>query len=504
MAAMAKAERILNKVFGLDTFRPGQAGVIEALLDGRNVLTVMPTGAGKSLCFQIPSLMFDGLTVVVSPLVALMQDQVTGLKSAGIAADAIHSGNDPATNDEIWHRAVAGETKLLYMAPERLMSARVLSGLDDLPIRMFAVDEAHCMSQWGPAFRPEYGDLCQLRHRFPGVPIVALTATADELTRADIAEKLFGGNVEQHVLGFDRPNISLAVEKKKRDWKAQLIDFVEARRGQNGIVYCLSRRKTEEVAERLWNEGIFALPYHAGLPRAERDENQDLFMTGDGVVMVATVAFGMGIDKADVRYVFHTDLPANLEAYYQEIGRAGRDGAPADAHMIYGAPDIRLRRRFIKAESAGTARFRRESAKFETLLDYCEAASCRRHLLSSYFVGSEAANNVPCGNCDVCLGTAEQKEKRVVRVSPASLDRPDGAASPLLDVLKALRLKIARQRKTKAYKVFPDRSLIDMAERRPRTKEEFADIHGVGAVKLRKFSAPFLAAIDDVTAREAA
>ena len=350
--APGAAGRVLREVFGFEGFRPGQEGVIETLLASRHALTVMPTGSGKSLCFQIPALVMDGLTVVVSPLIALMQDQVSALGLAGVAADCINSANDRGANIAAWRRAAEGRTRLLYMAPERLMTERMLAALARLPVRLFAIDEAHCISQWGPAFRPEYEDLCRLRDLFPGVPIAALTATADEVTRNDIVDKLFGGRAEQFVLGFDRPNIRLAVEMK-RDRKRQLGNFIARHEGESGIVYCLSRRKTEEDRRPAGGaDGVRALPYHAGMEKEEREAHQNIFMTEPGVVIVATIAFGMGIDKADVRYVFHTDLPGSVEAYYQEIGRAGRDGAPAEAHMLYGLEDIRMRRQFIEDEDA--------------------------------------------------------------------------------------------------------------------------------------------------------
>ena len=366
---MAEARTALREVFGFEGFRPGQEAVIETLLSGSDALAVMPTGSGKSLCFQIPALVGDGLTVVVSPLVALMRDQVAALRLAGIAADSISSGNDRGENTAAWRRAAAGETRLLYMAPERLMAGRMLEALARLPVRLFAIDEAHCISQWGPAFRPEYADLSRLRELFPGTPILALTATADEVTRADIVEQLFGGKAEQFVLGFDRPNIRLTVEMK-RGWKRQLRRFVARHEGESGIVYCLSRKKTEETAALLSEAGVRALPYHAGMDAADREAHQNVFMTEPGVVIVATIAFGMGIDKADVRYVFHTDLPGSVEAYYQEIGRAGRDGAPAEAHMLYGLDDIRMRRRFIEEEDAGPERKRREHQRLDALLGY--------------------------------------------------------------------------------------------------------------------------------------
>ena len=604
---MNDARRVLDTVFGFEAFRPGQEAVIEALLGGRDVLTVMPTGSGKSLCFQVPALVMGGLTVVVSPLVALMQDQVAALKLAGVAADGIHSGNAREDNAAAWRRAEAGGTRLLYMAPERLMTERVLAALGRLPLRLLAIDEAHCISQWGPAFRPEYADLARLREYFPDVPVTALTATADEVTRADIVERLFGGAVEQFVLGFDRPNIHLAVQMK-RDWKRQLTAFVTGHAGKSGIVYCLSRRKTEEAAALLAATGVRALPYHAGMESAEREAHQNAFMTEPGVVIVATIAFGMGIDKADVRYVFHADLPGSVEAYYQEIGRAGRDGSPAEAHMLYGLPDIRIRRQFIEDEDAGPDRRRREHKRLDALLGYCEAPSCRRVALLEYF-GEHIA---PCGNCDVCLDPTERvdvtqdaqkilsaayrtgerfgaahlidivrgartekaarfghdrlptfgvgadrsanawrsvvrqmvaaghlridiagygglgitdqgrdllrgngvflyREDAVIARGPAREPRSgravppqhplDGDEAALLAALKALRLELARERGVPAYIVFPDRTLIDMARRRPRSEAEFAEVNGVGAVKLEAFAQPFLAAIDAVLSK---
>ena len=340
---------ILRSVFGFEAFRPGQEAAMEAVLSGRHVLSVMPTGSGKSLCFQVPALVLGGLTLVVSPLVALMQDQVAALRLAGVAADTINSSKSRDDNVAAWRRVAAGETRLLYLSPERLMTEPMLAALGKLPLRLIAVDEAHCISQWGPAFRPDYEALSRLREIFPGVAIMALTATADASTRADIAARLFGGKVEQIVLGFDRPNIRLTVSPKQ-GWKQQLLAFVQAHKGQSGIVYCLSRKRTEDAAALLVEAGVNALAYHAGMSKEMREANQNAFMTEPYTVMVATIAFGMGIDKADVRYVFHADLPASPEAYYQEIGRAGRDGAPAEAHMLYGQGDIRMRRMFIEDE----------------------------------------------------------------------------------------------------------------------------------------------------------
>jgi len=393
--------QILKDVFGFEAFRPGQEEAMEAVLSGRNVLCVMPTGSGKSLCFQVPALAMGGLTIVVSPLLALMQDQVEALRLADITADTINSSHTREDNVAAWRRAASGQTRLLYVSPERLMTGPMLAALARLPIRLIAVDEAHCISQWGPAFRPDYESLSRLREVFPRVPLMALTATADESTRADIAARLFGNDVEQIVLGFDRPNIKLTVAAKS-NWKQQLLAFVKAHPGQSGIVYCLSRKKTEEAAALLAAERIKALPYHAGMSKDAREANQNAFMTEPYTVMVATIAFGMGIDKADVRYVFHTDIPASLESYYQEIGRAGRDGEAAEAHMLFGLGDIRMRRMFIEDEDSNEDRKRREHQRLAALVGYCEASSCRRRTLLGYF--GEAAE--PCGNCDVCLDPA--------------------------------------------------------------------------------------------------
>ncbi|MDA1089683.1 MAG: DNA helicase RecQ [Proteobacteria bacterium] len=393
------ARRILSDVFGYASFRPGQEEVIANILEGTSVLTVMPTGSGKSLCFQIPALVKVGLTVVVSPLVALMEDQVAALKLEGVAAETINSSRNRETNVETWRSVASGATRLLYISPERLMTERMLAALQQLDIVQIAIDEAHCISRWGPSFRPDYESLTRLRELFPGVPLSAFTATADEATRQEISMKLFQGQGRTFVTGFDRPNISLAVETR-HDWKHQLIDFVRARPGESGIVYCLSRKNTEAAAELLVKNGFRALPYHAGLDSAQRAANQNIFMNEPGVVMTATIAFGMGIDKPDVRYVFHANLPANMEAYYQELGRAGRDGAPAEAFMLYGLDDIRQRRIFIEEADGGDEDHkRREHKRLDALIAYCEAPQCRRRAMLSYFGEDTDA----CGNCDICL-----------------------------------------------------------------------------------------------------
>lgn len=376
---------------------------MERLLAGRNTLCVMPTGAGKSICYQVPALLKKGPSIIVSPLTALMDDQVAGLAANGVVASVIHSGRSREENVAAWQAFKAGEAKLLYMSPERLMTDRMLGALDALAPAMFIVDEAHCISKWGASFRPEYEMLAGLKRRFPQATIGAFTATADEATRADIAAKLFDGDGDILVQGFDRPNLSLAVSAKQ-GWKSQLFDFLQTRRDVSGIVYCLSRRQTEEVAELLRAEGYRALAYHAGLAAETRREHQEVFMAEAGVIMVATIAFGMGIDKPDIRYVLHLSLPGSMEAYYQEIGRAGRDGAPAEAMMLYSMADARMRRQFIEEEGASEDHRRREHKRLDALLAYCEATQCRRVTLLSYFGENEAK---PCGNCDICLDPPE-------------------------------------------------------------------------------------------------
>jgi ATP-dependent DNA helicase RecQ len=396
---MSRALDLLSDTFGFPAFRPGQEDIVDHLMAGTHTLCVMPTGAGKSLCYQVPALLLDGSSIIVSPLTALMDDQVAGLAANGIRAVAIHSGRDREANVEAWQAFKSGEAKLLYMSPERLMTDRMLSAIEAIKPAMFVIDEAHCISKWGASFRPEYEMLSALKSRFPSATIGAFTATADETTRRDIADKLFGGSGEIVVHGFDRPNLRLAVQPKS-GWKDQLFEFLEPRRAQSGIVYCLSRRLTDEVAGLLCDQGYRALPYHAGLPSETRRDNQEAFMAEDGVIMVATIAFGMGIDKPDIRYVLHLSLPGSMEAYYQEIGRAGRDGAPADAMMLYAMGDARMRRQFIEDDGEDDRHKRQEHKRLDALLAYCEATKCRRLTLLAYFGEHDGE---ACGNCDICL-----------------------------------------------------------------------------------------------------
>jgi ATP-dependent DNA helicase RecQ len=402
MSDLAAAQDILRKTFGFSAFRPGQTEIVAAILDGRDVLAVMPTGSGKSLCYQLPALLGGGLTVVVSPLIALMRNQVAQLRGYGVAAAALNSANDPVENQIVLEDLARGNLRLLYVAPERLLKSETLNLLKRAKVTMLAVDEAHCISQWGHDFRPEYAALGTVQSSLPGVQTVAFTATADAATRADILQKLFGKPPAVFVHGFDRPNLRLAMQPKAGGRK-QILDFVKNHKSQSGIIYCASRRKTEEIAGYLREEGVKALPYHAGMESGARSRNQDVFLQEDGVVMAATVAFGMGIDKPDVRFILHADMPATIESYYQEIGRAGRDGLPANTLTLYGMGDIRLRRLQIDDSDASDEQKRVERQRLSALVSLCESPRCRRQTLLAYF----AETTQPCGHCDVCCDGAE-------------------------------------------------------------------------------------------------
>ncbi|APU29990.1 ATP-dependent DNA helicase RecQ [Ectopseudomonas alcaliphila JAB1] len=397
------AMRILKDVFGYDAFRGNQAAIIERVAGGGDALVLMPTGGGKSLCFQVPALMREGLAVVVSPLIALMDDQVATLDELGVAAVALNSTLSPDEQREIADRIRRGQIKMLYLAPERLVQPRMLSFLQGLDIALFAIDEAHCVSQWGHDFRPEYLQLGQLAELFPNVPRIALTATADKRTREEIVQRLHLDNAERFLSSFDRPNIFYRIQPKDQPRK-QLLGFLAARKGDAGIVYCLSRKKVEEVADFLSSQGFPALPYHAGLPNELRAFNQKRFLNEEGLIMVATIAFGMGIDKPNVRFVCHMDLPKSLEAYYQETGRAGRDGLPADAWMAYGLQDVIFLKQMLN-NSEGDERHKRiEQHKLDAMLALCEETRCRRQALLAYF-DEELPN--PCGHCDNCIDGVE-------------------------------------------------------------------------------------------------
>ncbi|WP_407926705.1 DNA helicase RecQ [Aquipseudomonas guryensis] len=396
---MSAALRILKDVFGYDAFRGKQAAIIERVAAGGDALVLMPTGGGKSLCFQVPGLLREGLAVVVSPLIALMEDQVSTLDELGVAAVALNSTLSNDEQRDIAERIRRGEIKFLYVAPERLVQPRMLAFLQGLQIGLFAIDEAHCVSQWGHDFRPEYLQLGQLAELFPHVPRIALTATADMRTREEIVQRLHLENAERFLSSFDRPNIFYRILPKDQPRK-QLLAFLTARKGDAGIVYCLSRKKVEEVAEFLSGQGYPALPYHAGLPNELRAYNQKRFLNEEGLIMVATIAFGMGIDKPNVRFVAHLDLPKSLEAYYQETGRAGRDGLPADAWMAYGLQDVIFLKQML-SNSEGDERHKRvEQHKLDAMLALCEETRCRRQALLAYF---DEELPQPCGHCDNCI-----------------------------------------------------------------------------------------------------
>jgi ATP-dependent DNA helicase RecQ len=590
---MTDPETLLRSVFGFPGFRPGQAEIVEAVLEGRNTLAIMPTGGGKSLCFQLPALCREGVTVVISPLIALMRDQVRSLRAAGVEAGALTSGNTEAETEEVFAAMDAGRLKLLYIAPERLASAATLPMLRRIGTTLIAVDEAHCVSQWGHDFRPDYLRIGEVR-RALGVPLAAFTATADEETRGEIVTRLFDGVAPSTFLrGFDRPNIHLAFAVKDNP-RMQVLRFAAARKGQSGIVYCATRAKTETLAQALQEAGHSACFYHGGMDPEARRQVEARFQREDGLIVVATIAFGMGIDKPDIRWVAHADLPKSIEGYYQEIGRAGRDGAAAETMTLYGPDDIRLRRSQIDEGLAPPDRKAADHARLNALLGLAEAVGCRRQVLLGYF--GEAAE--PCGNCDICdrpavvfdatdavrkalsailrtgewfgaghlidilTGQATDKVRErghdklptfavgreltkaawgavfrqmmgrdLVRPDPerhgalrmtdaarpilrgeASItlrkDTVDAARpavavkalvsdedAPLLSALKAKRRALAEAQGVPAYVVFPDRTLIEMAEKRPATMDQMAGITGVGAKKLESYGAEFLAVI---------
>ncbi|WP_430414494.1 DNA helicase RecQ [Marinobacter adhaerens] len=393
-------EQVLHEVFGYESFRPLQGDIIREVSEGRDALVLMPTGGGKSLCYQVPALVRSGTAIVISPLIALMQDQVAALKELGVRAAFLNSTMDFEQARATEYALMTGELDLLYCAPERLIQPRTIELLHDASISLFAIDEAHCVSQWGHDFRSDYLQLSMLAEQFPGVPRIALTATADERTRKEIAERLSLTEARHFVSGFDRPNIQYRIAPKINANK-QLLDFIKAEHeGDCGIVYCLSRNKVDATAKTLAQKGYTALPYHAGLSAEQRAHHQERFLREDGVIIVATIAFGMGIDKPDVRFVAHLDLPKSLEAYYQETGRAGRDGKPSTAWMVYGLQDVIKLRQMLES-SQGNDHFKRvERQKLDAMLGLCEVTSCRRQVLLRYF-GDELEQ--PCGNCDTCL-----------------------------------------------------------------------------------------------------
>ena len=591
---MTEPKTLLRDIFGFDEFRPGQSEIIEAVALGKNVLAIMPTGGGKSLCFQLPALMNTGLTVVISPLIALMRDQVRGLQAAGVAAGAITSANTENETDKIFSELNAGKLRILYLAPERLASTAMLSALHGYNVVSLVVDEAHCVSQWGHDFRPDYLRIGELR-RSLNVPLAAFTATADEETRQEIIERLFDGVAPSTFLhGFDRPNIHFSFVIKDNP-RRQIIEFVNQRKGQPGIIYCGTRAKTEALAKALREVGHSTCHYHGGMPSEDRRVVEKRFSVEDGLIVVATVAFGMGIDKPDIRWVAHADLPKSIESFYQEVGRAGRDGSPAETYTLYGADDIRLRRSQIDEGLASTERKSADHGRLNALLGLAEALTCRRRTLLEYF----GESNVKCENCDLCetppetfdatqpvrkalsaiLRTGEYfgaghlidilsgiETDKVLSHGHQSLPtfgvgkdlsrvkwqaifrqmmghdlvRPDPdrhgalrimesaleilsdkksitlrmdtiksaksshrikmlvseADAPLLSALKAKRRGLAETAGVPAYIIFNDKTLVEMAQKRPINLDEMAHINGVGAKKLENFGNLFLEVIN--------
>jgi ATP-dependent DNA helicase RecQ len=591
---MQHPRELLASVFGFPAFRPGQEEIVDAVLAGRDTLAIMPTGGGKSLCFQLPALCLTGVTVVISPLIALMRDQVRALRAVGVEAGALTSGNTEAETAEVFAGLEGGRIRLLYMAPERLASAATLPLLRRIGTARIAVDEAHCVSQWGHDFRPDYLRIGDLR-RSLNVPLAAFTATADEETRAEIVTRLFAGKTPETFLrGFDRPNIHLALAVKDNP-RNQILGFANQRKAQSGIVYTASRAKTETLAQALREAGHSACHYHAGMDAEDRRRVEIRFQQEDGLIVVATIAFGMGIDKPDIRWVAHADLPKSIESYYQEIGRAGRDGAAAETMTLFGPDDIRLRRNQIDEGAAPMDRKVADHARLNALLGLAEAVGCRRQVLLGYF--GEASD--ACRNCDTCdrpadvfdatdavrkalsavlrtgewfgaghlidilTGNATPKVREkghdqlptfavgqnlskpvwgaifrqmmgrdLIRPDPdrhGALRMTDAARpilrgeagislrrdtvtraeaptpvvrmqvsdedAPLLSALKAKRRAMAEAAGVPAYVIFPDRTLIEMAERRPATLDQMAGITGVGVKKLESFGAAFLAVI---------
>lgn len=443
---MSNPLNILKEVFGYPAFRGQQAAVITHLANGGDCLVLMPTGGGKSLCYQIPALLRDGVAIVISPLIALMQNQVAALHEIGVRAAVLNSSLSAQDAAVVEQELLAGEYDLLYIAPERLLTVRFLNLITRTPIALFAIDEAHCVSQWGHDFRPEYIQLSILHERFPRVPRIALTATADMDTRKEIIERLGLDMAKVFISSFDRPNIRYQIIDKTNS-RTQLLAFIQAEhRGDAGIIYCLSRRKVDETATWLIEQGICAVSYHAGMSMQERRLNQEKFLREEGIIMVATIAFGMGIDKPDVRFVAHLDLPKSIEGYYQETGRAGRDGQAANAWMVYGLGDVIQQRRMIQ-ESEAQFKFKQVATrKLEAMLSLCETTTCRRSRMLSYF--GEAADSVPCGNCDVCLNPPQVWDATVEVQKALSCVYRTGqnfGAGHLIDVLRGNRTERVKE-----------------------------------------------------------
>jgi len=432
---------VLNRTFGYATFRPNQQAIVEHVISGGDALVLMPTGGGKSLCYQVPSLIRDGVGIVVSPLIALMQDQVDAMRQLGVRAQFLNSSLDHLAANAVEQQLINGEIDLLYVAPERLLTPRFLQLLTRANVALFAIDEAHCVSQWGHDFRPEYRELSILHERFPTIPRIALTATADAPTRAEIIERLSLADARQFITSFDRPNICYRMTQKV-DANRQLLAFLKDRANEAGIIYCMSRKKVEATAEWLTEEGYTAIPYHAGLSAETRTRHQQRFIREEGVIVVATIAFGMGIDKPDVRFVAHLDLPKSIESYYQETGRAGRDGAASDAWLAYSLSDVVTIGKMIESGEASDERKRLERQKLDALFGLCETASCRRQSLLRYFGEDVSARMFNCGNCDNCLTPAETWDATLVSRQALSAVYKTGNRFGALHVIDVLQGKI--------------------------------------------------------------
>ena len=489
---------LLHRIFGHTAFRGEQAHIVEHVAGGGDALVLMPTGGGKSLCYQVPALLRAGCAIVVSPLIALMQDQVEALRQVGVRAAYLNSTLDAGEAATVERQLVQGELDLLYVAPERLLTARFLSLLDRAKLSLFAIDEAHCVSQWGHDFRPEYRQLTVLHERWPDVPRIALTATADAPTRREIVERLGLEDAKQFVSSFDRPNIRYTVVPKDGGGTRQLLDFLARHPAQSGIVYAMSRKRVEAVAEQLCKAGMKALPYHAGMDAAVRAANQRRFLQEDGIVMVATIAFGMGIDKPDVRFVAHVDLPKSIEGYYQETGRAGRDGGASEAWLSYGLGDVVSLRQMIEQGEASGERKQLELRKLDALLGYCEATGCRRQALLRCF-GEEHAG--ACGNCDNCLTPPQSWDgTEAARKALSTIYRTGQrfGVAHLIDVLRGARTEKVTQFRHEGVSTFGIGADLDDRQWRSVFRQLVAggyvdvDVEHYGALRLTEASRPVL------------
>jgi ATP-dependent DNA helicase RecQ len=487
--------KILRQTFGYRNFREPQSEIINHVVDGGDALVLLPTGGGKSLCFQIPAMLRDGVCIVFCPLIALMQDQVSALQEKGVRAALINSEVDSDTAKVTIRKVMRGALDLLYVAPERLQMQGFTAMLDKLyekgEIALFAIDEAHCISQWGHEFRSSYLKLSALHKRYPDIPRIALTATADKATRKDIVKQLGLAGAPTFITSFDRPNINYGVVNRRNE-QQQLLKFLDSHKGETGIVYCQTRDKVDKYAQWLESHGFTALPYHAGLAIEVRQENLERFMTEPAVVMTATIAFGMGIDKPDVRFVAHLGLPSNLESYYQETGRAGRDGLPSEAWMCVGQADVATVRRRVEESSAADVRKEVMNMKAEALIAWLRLTTCRRVGLLAYF--DEQAK--PCGSCDNCLSVGKPVGGNYAvhrgqwDTSRQRMQQP--VFMPSYSSLRKWRDQVARQRRVAEYNVMSEKTLLKLALRHPRTSDELSRIDGMTSLMMRQHGADLL------------